>query len=152
MSETLPAQIETDSNMTFIAAKPATARHLSSQLGLRAVVGFDAFGRERMGVIADRFDRLDDPRGVDLVVAPIDGEPALGEVEPGIDHARQFGQAAFDLADAPGAGDAVHRKRHMRRAGSTRLNEQRKVNSLGHRRRSLDYDAIFGSEQPIALA
>ena len=138
--------------MTFIAAKPATARHLSSHLACAAVVGFDAFGRERMGVIADRFDRLDDPRRVDLVVAPIDGQPALGEVEPSVDHARQFGQAAFDLADTSGAGDAVDGKRHMRCAGTARLNEQRKVNGLGHGRCSLDHDAIFRAEQPVALA
>ena len=64
-----------------------------------------------------RFQRLDDLGGGDLVVAPIDGKTALGEIEPRVDHARQLGQPALDLADAAGAADAVDRERHMRRAG-----------------------------------
>ena len=132
MSETLPAHTETDSSITFIAAKPATARHFSSHLGLRALVGVDALGREGMRVIANALDRFDDACRVDLIVAPIDGKAALGEVEPRIDDPGQFGQPALDLADAAGASDAFNRQRHMRGAGISRLDEQRKIEGLGH--------------------
>ena len=74
----------------------------------------------------------DDARRVDLVVAPIDGEPALGEIDPRVDDPRQFVQAVLDLADAAGAGDAFDGQRHMRRAGISGLDEQRKIEGLSH--------------------
>ena len=133
MSETLPAQTETDSSITFIAAKPATARHFSSHLACGALVGFGALRRERVGVIADVLDGGDDPRGVDLVVAPVDGEPALGEIEPRVDDAGQPGQPTLDLADAAGAGDAFDRERHVRGAGIAAFDEHRQIEGFGHR-------------------
>ena len=104
----------------------ASDRQASQQpprLGL--VVGLGAFRRERMGAIADSLQRLDDARSIDLIVAPIDGEPPLGKVQPRVDHAWEFGKAGLDLADAAGAGDALDRECHMRRAGVGRLNEHR---------------------------
>ena len=74
---------------------------LQQPFGLGALVGFGALGRERMGAIADAFERLDDAGGVDLVVAP--------EVEPCIDHARKLAQSILDLANAAGAADALDR-------------------------------------------
>ena len=82
---------------------------LQQPFGLCALVGFGALGRERMGAIADAFERLDDAGGVDLVVAPVNGEAPLGEVEPCIDHARKLAQSILDLADAAGAADALDR-------------------------------------------
>jgi hypothetical protein len=80
---------------------------------LRAFVGIGPLWRERMGVIADLFDGFDDARRVDLVAAPIDRKAALGEIEPCVDHARQPGEPALDLADASSTGDAFHGQRHV---------------------------------------
>ena len=132
--------------------KAGDGEALQQPFGLGAVVRFDAFRRERMGLIADAFDRLDDAGGVDLIVAPIDGEPALGEVDPRVDDARQFGQAVLDLADAAGAADAFDGKRHVRGAGRAALNEHRQIECFGHLGCSPQDDAILGSELPLALA
>jgi hypothetical protein len=105
-----------------------------------------------MRVIADALDRFDDARGVDLIISPIDGKAALGEIEPRIDDPGQFDQPILDLADASGTGDALHCQRHVRCAGISRLDEQRKVEGLGHCRHSVQYDAILGTKQPLALA
>jgi hypothetical protein len=93
--------------------------------GLRALIGVGAFRRERMRLITDRLDRRDDLRRVDLVVAPIDGEPALGEIDPRLDDAGQCVQAVLDFSDAARARNAFDRERHMRCAGVARLDEQR---------------------------
>ena len=51
----LPDQTDTESSMMFIAAKPATARHLVSQLAWRASSVSARSGCERMRAIADIF-------------------------------------------------------------------------------------------------
>ena len=54
MSETLPAQIETDSSMMFIAAKAGDGEARSSHRPARLSSASTRSRRERMGVIAER--------------------------------------------------------------------------------------------------
>ena len=132
--------------------KAGDGEALQQPFGLRALVCVDALGRERMSLIAHVFYGLDDRGRVDFIVTPIHGKPALGEVEPRIDDARQFCQPSFDLADAAGAGDAVHGERHVRGARIAPFNKHGEIKSFGHRGRSPDYDAVLGTEQPVAVA
>src|SRR6516164_6487423 len=113
MSETLPAQTDTDSSMTFIAAKPATARHFISHLACALSSASARCGANGWGVITDRFDRRDDLGGVGLVVAPIDREPALREIDPRVDDAGHLVQAILDFSDAAGAVHAFDRQHHV---------------------------------------
>ena len=69
--------------------------------------------------------------GRKLVLAPVDREPPVGEIEPRFDDARKPLQAAFDLADAAGAADALDRKIDMRSAVAM-LHERRKIERLRH--------------------
>ena len=80
---------------------------------LRRIVSLNALRREWVGAKTDPFQRFHDAGGVDLVVSPIHCEAALGKVQSRVDHARQLDQAAFDLADAAGAGNALHSQRHV---------------------------------------
>ncbi len=95
--------------------------------------------------------RGDDPRGVDLVAAPIDGQAALGEIEPRVDDAGQPGQPILDLADAAGAADAFDRERHVRGTPGAAFDEHRQIEGLGHRLvHSPQHDSIFGAKLPFA--
>ena len=70
------------------SGKAGDGQALQQPLRSRALVGLDAFGRERMGVIAHALYGLDDRGRVDFIVTPIHGKPALREVEPRVDDAR----------------------------------------------------------------
>ncbi len=105
-----------------------------------------------MGVVADTLQRLDDVGRGDLVLAPIDGETALGKIEPRVDDAGDFAEPALDLADAAGAADALYGERHMRRAGIGPFDKGRQIERLSHVGRSLQNDAVLRAEQLLALA
>ena len=123
----LPDHTDTDSSMMFIAAKPATARHLRQPARVARFLGLGAFRLERMRAIADVLQRRDHVAGRELVLAPVDREPPVGEVEPRVDDAGQLLQAAFDLADAGRAVDALDREVHVRacRRGAARRSKDR---------------------------
>ena len=120
-----PDHTDTDSSMMFIAAKPATARHLISQRSVARLVGFGALGLERMSAVADVFQRRDQRAGRKLVLAPVDREAPVGEIQSRFDDTRNLLQAAFDLSNAAGAADALDRKIDMRSAVAM-LHEQTK--------------------------
>ena len=114
-------------------------------------LGFGALGFERVGAIADLLQRRDHLVGADLVLAPVDREPPVGEIEPRLDDAGKLLQAAFDLADAGRAADAFDREVHMRGAVMA-LHEQREIERLGHGDASVQDDAIARAEQALAVA
>ena len=60
--ETLPDHTDTDSSMMFMAAKPATARHLISQRACLRLIRFGALGLERMRPVADPLAARRSPR------------------------------------------------------------------------------------------
>ncbi len=64
-------------------------------------------------------------------------QPAIGEIEPRLGHARQAPHRAFDAPDAAAAGDALDRQIHAERAVGTRLGIEREVERLSHFKFSL---------------
>ena len=151
MSETLPDQTETDSSMTFIAAKPATARHLISHRAC-APRRFRRAPARTDARVADPLHGLDHRRRVELVFAPIDGETPRCEIQPGIDDAGKLLQPALDLADAAGAADAFHRQRHMGGAGVawlTNIDRSEASAIAATHRKTIRFS---GTEQPLAMA
>ena len=88
-----------------------------------------------MGAIADVFQGRDHVAGGELVLAPVDRQPPVGEIEPRIDDAGDLLQPAFDLADAGRAADALDREVHVRGAVVT-LHEDRKIERLAPRHSS----------------
>ena len=153
MSVTLPDQTETDSSMMFIAAKPATARHLHQPARLARLVGLGALGLERMrrDSRCARARRSPRPASSSLV-APVDREPAVGEVEPRVDDAGQLLQAVLDLADAAGAADALDREVHVRSAVVARSTNSERSRVSVMAVTSAQHDAVLGAEQPLAVA
>ena len=85
-----------------------------------------------MRAVADVRERADHLAGLELIVAPVDREAPVGEIQPRIDDAGNLLEAAFDLADAAGAADALDRKIDMRDAGLVMAHEDRKIERLGH--------------------
>ena len=115
----------------FIAAKPATARHLISQRGVARLVGLGALGLKGMSAVSDVFQRRDQRAGRKLVLAPVDRQAPVGEIQSRFDDTRNLLQAPFDLSNAAGTADPLDRKIDMRGAVAM-LHERRKIERLRH--------------------
>ena len=99
------------------------------------LVGFGALGLEGVGAIADVFQRRDQRAGRKLVLAPVDREAPVGEIQSRFDDTRNLLQASFDLSNAAGTADAFDRKIDMRGAVAM-LHEGRKIERLAPRHSS----------------
>ncbi len=121
MSETLPAQTEIASSITFIEAKPAARARISRSLSA-ASASAGRRGSKGMGGVAEggepQPDRLDIRRGVRC---PLHREAPLGEVEPRQRHARHFRQAALVGRQAGGAAHALDGEFRPRRPAWLRV-------------------------------
>ena len=120
-----PAQTETESSMTLPAAKPATASARSSRAGPRAVAGGE-HGADRRGgadsrAASTRSTRRSAVRGG---AAPIDREPARGQVDARGLRRRAVGRERRARSCRDAAARSAGRRRSDRRvtsAGAGRL-------------------------------
>ena len=79
-------------------ARDRQASHQPARLA--RLVGLGALRLERMAAIADVSSAVDDVARLERLLAPVDRQPAVGEVEPRLDDAGKLLQPALDLADA----------------------------------------------------
>ena len=100
--------------------KARDARDSISRRFASALRRLGPFGRERMAVIADVFQRLEDLAPARSAVVPGDVSRRLVKLSRASTTPAAFDRA-FDLADAAAAGDALDRQRHMPSRPSRRL-------------------------------
>src|SRR5262249_17263324 len=90
-----------------------------------------ALGAERMGAVADARELGEHAASVEITLAPVDREPAVGEVETRVENTAQRLEAA---PDAPGATPARHPFYGEIDVGSAvaALDIEREVEVFGH--------------------
>ena len=118
MSLTLPDHTGIDSIMMFIAAKAATPRQRSRKLACSVSIGFGADRLERIGLVAELGQPVDETGRVERALLPFQRHAAVGQVDARQRHVRKRGKPALDLRHAAGATDALDRQIDMRQPGS----------------------------------
>ena len=78
------------------------------------------------------------PAGIELAVAPLDRDPAVGEVDPRAHDVGHRGEAVLDRAHAAAAMDALDRELHAGDPAVEMLDEMREIARARH-------EAEFGS-------
>ena len=80
-----------------------------------------------MGAVAERGEAVDEARRIELAVAPLDRDPAVGQIDPRPHDVRHRGEAVLDRAHAAAAMDALDRELHAGDPAVEMLDEVREV-------------------------
>ena len=116
MSLTLPDHTGTDSIITFIAAKAATPRQRNRKLACSVSIDFGADRLERIGLVTELGQPVDEARGIELALLPFQRHAAVGQVDARQRDVRKRRKPALDLRHAARAIDALDRKIDMRQS------------------------------------
>jgi hypothetical protein len=101
-----------------MVANPATARHRSRKRDCSVLLGFRAFGLERIGLVTELGQPIDEPCRIERPLLPLQRDAAVGQVDAGERDVGQRRQGALDLRHAAGTTDALDREIDMLQPGA----------------------------------
>ena len=142
MSLALPDHTATDSSITFMAANAATPRQRSSMRASRFLRAGGPARVIRIGAVAEFRQAVDEGGRIDLAVAPLHRDAAVGEIHPRPGDVGHGGEAGLDGAHAAAAVDPVNRKLHAGDPAAEMVDEMGKIARFGHVRRSAQRKVI----------